>query len=197
MGCICVFWFIYRYKRLRKTISTRLIFYQSCCYFIEALATLVIPNTFHDACTVQAVLVAYTRQVGVMWSGVIVYVIYHILHRPVVKLVAYHPNDGMLMFHVICWLLPIPIAVSPAITGEYPLFLILSEFMLTNKPAGNYGQLSDEERWCWVTGGGLTARIFRGISYGCHWTACAYVAAMSLIVWLKVCHRICLTDSTL
>lgn len=118
-GCLVVITLIFRYKQLRRTTTTRLVFFQTCSYFVEALFSVGLPSDLPAACRVQSVVVQYSMQCSALWGCVMIYVLYSILERKVTARLAYNPNREMIAFHLICWLLPLPLAIAPLLTGPH------------------------------------------------------------------------------
>lgn len=116
IGSITVMFFIFRYSALRRTISSRLIFFQTCCYLLEAIFGVAMPWRVHSYCVLQAAVVAYVRQAGMLWAGVMVLVVYNMMRKPGGRM-PYKPSSQLLLFHLVCWISPLPIVLPPLFTG--------------------------------------------------------------------------------
>lgn len=117
IGCIAVITMIFRYQALRKTTSTRLVFFQTFTYLVESVFNVALPSDQPRACTIQAVVVEFAMLSSALWGCVMIYVLYSIMVRAPTSRLAYDPNSELHWFHLVCWGLPMPMTIAPLITG--------------------------------------------------------------------------------
>jgi hypothetical protein len=167
IGSVTVIALIFRCKKLLTTTSTRLVFFQTMCYLVEALFSFALPSDAYLPCIVQAAVVEYTILASVLWACVMIYVLHSILRRRPGARLAYNPDSELVYFHALCWLLPLPFAFAPLITRDY-------------------GQVNDGDAWCWVLEDQTSGQVLRLVHYCFYWVLIIFIGVMSARVLFLV-----------
>ena len=187
--CIVVLILIFRYKKLRATTSSRIIFYQTCCYFVEALSQIALPADLYTTCVLQGVFTEYTILASVLWGCSMSLLLHRVLYWPPTR-GAYNPNKFIYLSHCVCWLVPLPFTIGPIITGKtIDIFAYLELFIMYDIMfiKDDYEQVNQSKAWCWFSDSGHIARVFRAAHYGTYFMLCVIILIVSISLWRKVC----------
>ena len=92
--------------------------HQTLSLVIESVTILLFPATYYPTCILQGPLVEYSIMANTLWSCATRYVLLQMTQKKIGRTLIYKPEDDMIMFKLICYLAPIPLAIAPWITGR-------------------------------------------------------------------------------
>lgn len=108
----------FRYRSLQK-VSAKLIVLQSLADLIVDLAYAVIPSKqSHALCQLQAFVIESMGLSSVLWAFVMAFVLIRMSSKGQSK---YHPQDHLWKYYILCFVLPVLVAVIPLVTGKINL----------------------------------------------------------------------------
>jgi hypothetical protein len=149
----------FRYDKLSRTLSRRLICAQSIAHLMETLSILFLPSTNRTTCIIQGVVEEYAVYAGLFWGCAITYVLVLITEGSAGMATRIRSQNYLAYANVCCWLFPIPLALVPLSTGIVYLTLSFSIQLSTDDYARDAGG------WCWFTEETISGRYYRLFHY--------------------------------
>mmetsp|Transcript_26630 Transcript_26630/g.39563 ORF Transcript_26630/g.39563 Transcript_26630/m.39563 type:complete len:355 (-) Transcript_26630:200-1264(-) len=165
IGAIVIIFSYYRYEKLRKTISRKLICNQSLALLILSIAIICFPSKYISTCMIQAVLSEYSFISGMLWAGCISYMLLKLMRTKVSRMQSYKPENDMPTMRIFCFIGSIPLSVIPFITEDYG-----------KTRAG----------WCWIEDTNRSGRYLRTIHYVTVWVVVVGIVIASVDVYYKL-----------
>jgi hypothetical protein len=155
----------YRYQKLSRTLSRKLIASQSLAHLTETLSILLLPSTNHSTCLLQGVVEEYAVYCGLFWGCLMTYLLILLTRQSIGNVVAFQSERFLFHARIIGWLLPLPLALVPLATSDYA---------------------RDSGGWCWLKDSTASGRFFRFFHYSIVFVCVGFVSVSSLHIYQRL-----------
>jgi hypothetical protein len=157
----------YRYQKLSRTLSRKLIASQSLAHLTETLSILFLPSTHHSTCLLQGVVEEYAVYCGLFWGCLMTYLLILLTRKSIGNVAAFQSERFLLQARLIGWILPLPLALVPLLTEDYA---------------------RDSGGWCWFKDSTASGRFFRFFHYSVVFLCVGFVSISSLHIYRRLSH---------
>jgi hypothetical protein len=155
----------YRYQKLGRTLSRKLIASQSLAHLIETLSILFLPSTYHTTCVMQGVLEEYAVYSGIFWGCLITVLLILLTRTQVGNVATFQSDQFMFVARLLGWVLPLPLSLIPLITADYS---------------------RDSGGWCWLKDSSPSGRFYRFFHYLVASLCVIFISLFSLRIYFNL-----------
>jgi hypothetical protein len=152
----------YRYQKLSRSLSRKLIASQSLAHLIETVSVLFLPSTCHTTCVLQGVIEEYAVCSGIFWGCLMTYLLVLLTRTQIGNVAAFQSDQFMFTARLFGWVLPLSLSLSPLVTEDYS---------------------RDSGGWCWFKDSSPSGRFYRLFHYSIVTLCVIFISVFSLRIY--------------